>query len=113
MSEYDVNQGTCLGDCYYVASVQALTTRPDVLDFIVPEDNFTGFDDDKYCGAFHFRFYAVTDDKWIDIVVDDLLPVGQNGSLVFADVTSSSSVGLMRPSYAEYWVALLEKAYAK
>lgn len=53
-SSHDLRQGG-LGDCWYLAALSALTTRPDQLNFVIPKDNFNGFDDEEYCGAFHFR----------------------------------------------------------
>jgi len=110
-SEYDIKQGG-LGDCWYVAALQALTKRPDQLKFVIPEDNIDGFEDDKYCGAFHFRFYHTYQCKWVDIVIDDRLPATYNGlfySTAFTSVVSQKKDNVV----AEFWCALMEKAYAK
>jgi hypothetical protein len=53
-------------------------------------------------GALHFRFWIYG--KWKDVVVDDYLPVDSNNNLLFAK---------NRENKNEFWVALLEKAYAK
>jgi len=110
-SEYDIQQGG-LGDCWFVAALQALTKRPDQLKFVIPEDNITGFEDDQYCGAFHFRFYHTYQCKWVDIVIDDRLPATYNGlfySTAFTSVVSQKKDNVV----AEFWCALVEKAYAK
>ncbi len=65
---------------------------------MIPDDQ--GFSEKKqYAGIFHFRFWF---GRWIEIVVDDRLPVKKNAPFY-----------LRSASEAEFWPALLEKAYAK
>ena len=109
-SEYDLKQGG-LGDCWYLAALAALTKRPDQLAFVVPADNYHGFDEGKYCGAFHFRFYSLYHCKWIDIVVDDRLPAVSKKGVMTPAFTKITSIE--KATVAEFWPALIEKAYAK
>ncbi|XP_067311191.1 calpain-1 catalytic subunit-like isoform X2 [Pseudorasbora parva] len=96
VSRFDYAQGSYL-DCWFLASVGALTFREDVMNQVMPADQSFG---EEYAGIFHFRFWRFG--NWIDVVIDDKLPT-INGKLIFVHSKTSN----------EFWPALLEKAYAK
>lgn len=72
------------------------------MDFIVPDKESQSFSDANYCGLFHFRFWHYG--KWVDVCVDDFLPVNKKGKLIFCRNKQEPN---------EFWAALFEKAYAK
>lgn len=93
-SRFDFGQGR-IGDCWFLAAISSLTMNKRLRMQVVPEQTF-----DDYAGIFHFRFWRFG--KWVDVVIDDYLPVYQNR---FLSVHSKQT--------NEFWVPLMEKAYAK
>uniref|UniRef100_A0A8C5DNR6 Calpain-8-like n=1 Tax=Gouania willdenowi TaxID=441366 RepID=A0A8C5DNR6_GOUWI len=96
ISRFDFGQGL-IGDCWFLASIGALTFQKKVLEQVVPIDQAF---DENYCGLFHFRFWRFG--RWMDVIIDDKLPT-INGRLIFVHSKDPN----------EFWPALMEKAYAK
>lgn len=91
-----MNQGA-IENCWFVSAVSTLTVNWALFDQVVPIGQSF---EHKYHGIFHFRFWRFG--EWLDITVDDRLPT-QNGKLLCAHSNVDN----------EFWVALLEKAFAK
>jgi len=89
----DINQGQ-LGDCYYLAALSSLAEFEDRVKalFITKEIN--------PAGIYLVKIYINGTETLV--VVDDHLPVKQNGSPCFASARDG-----------EIWVSILEKAWAK
>jgi len=102
-SRSDVVQGE-LGDCWFIASIATLAELPLYLNKVIPNKEEQSFSKD-YAGIFLFRFWQYGD--WVDVIIDDRLPVKKTHNAKYR-LTLTHSV-----EKGEFWVALLEKAYAK
>ncbi|KAK2186212.1 hypothetical protein NP493_210g00025 [Ridgeia piscesae] len=97
LSRDDIKQGI-LGDCWFLSSCAAVSQHECFMRKIIPDDQpLCG---PNYRGIVHFRFWRFG--QWTDVYVDDLLPT-RNGQMMYAHCEDPT----------EFWVALIEKAYAK
>ncbi|TRY85549.1 hypothetical protein DNTS_017172, partial [Danionella cerebrum] len=103
ISTRDLHQGS-LGNCWMVAATSCLAAESSLWKKVIPdhtEQEWHPKRPDLYAGIFHFRFWRLG--QWMDVVVDDRLPVSEDGMLLFCRSATPR----------EFWSALLEKAYAK
>nr|XP_020471732.1 calpain-10 [Monopterus albus] len=88
-----------LGDCWFLCACTFLFKNKHLLNKILPPDQ-PQWGNSRYRGSFQFRFWQ--QGFWIEVIIDDRLPC-INSTLCFSCCHSP----------AAFWVALLEKAYAK
>ena len=95
----DIVQGV-LGNCWFMSAFAAVSTS-DFIHIVIPKDQV--FQRGSYTGIFRFRFWRFG--EWIEVVVDDYLPVSQlSNQLTFCRNVKDAH---------EMFAPLLEKAYAK
>ena len=97
----DPGQGD-LSDCWFVVAVANITLHKQIFERVVPS-NQTFDRQNGYTGLFHFRFWQFG--SWVDVVIDDYLP--------FDKKTVQPWCSWNRQEPNEFWVSLIEKAYAK
>jgi hypothetical protein len=88
----DVVQGE-LGDCFFLGALSMVAVRPSLLEKCIAKAA-------PDVGVYVFRFYKYG--KWHEVMIDDRLPTVHD-KLIYARCKSDE----------EYWVPLIEKAYAK
>ncbi|XP_071347487.1 calpain-10 isoform X2 [Trachinotus anak] len=88
-----------LGDCWFLCACTVLLKNKHLLNKVLPPDQ-PQWGDSQYRGFFQFCFWQ--QGHWTEVTIDDRLPC-INSSLCFSRCHSP----------AAFWVALLEKAYAK
>jgi Ca2+-binding EF-hand superfamily protein len=94
VDEGDVVQGA-LGNCWFLGALSVVATSAD--DFV--EHLFV--EKKENIGYYKIKFYK--NGYWQIVSVDDRLPCGHSGKLFFATCRDP----------AEFWVPIVEKAYAK
>lgn len=96
----DLVQGDT-GNCWFISAASTLASIPSYCKYVIPVDQ--SFDRDHgYAGIFRFRFWQFG--EWIEVVVDDRLPVDGNDELIYCHNETDEN---------EFFGPLLEKAYAK
>uniref|UniRef100_A0A8C2X4E6 Calpain 10 n=1 Tax=Cyclopterus lumpus TaxID=8103 RepID=A0A8C2X4E6_CYCLU len=88
-----------LGDCWFLCACTFLLKNQLLLNKVLPPEQ-PQWDDSRYRGSFQFCFWQLG--HWTEVTIDDRLPC-INSTLCFSHCHSPTA----------FWVAMLEKAYAK
>jgi len=87
---------------WLISSCAAVATVPEYINIVIPKEG-QSFEKSEYTGIFHFRFWRFG--EWVDVVVDDYLPVdSESNNLIYCHNNKDSN---------EMFGPLLEKAFAK
>ena len=89
----DIIQGL-LGNCWLLSSLAVLAEKPSFLEQMFPLN--------EYCRTGVYQVRLCREGTWMLVTVDDMLPCGKNGRLVYSDCRRR-----------QLWVPLVEKACAK
>ena len=92
----DLLQGS-VGDCWLVSALAVLAENPAAIRACIRESELSPR------GIYHVRLYDGSAREWVEVVVDDLIPVKKG----------TKSCHFMKPHGSELWAILLEKAFAK
>jgi hypothetical protein len=69
-TRFDTQQSLSLGNCWFVSALAVLSLRPELVYRVaLPAQSFTH----EYAGIFRFRFWRYG--KWVEVIVDDFIPV--------------------------------------
>ncbi|XP_005105403.1 calpain-A [Aplysia californica] len=93
----DIKQGI-LGDCWFLSSCAAVSRRDQLVTKIIPANQVLS--GPMYNGLIRFNFWRFG--EWVMVVIDDRLPTVKK-KLIYGQSKDPK----------EFWVALMEKAYAK
>ncbi|KAK3599373.1 hypothetical protein CHS0354_036379 [Potamilus streckersoni] len=97
MTKNDIKQGI-LGDCWFLSACAAVSQKEKFISKVMPLNQ--PLYGKGYKGLVKFRFWRFG--EWVDVIIDDQLPT-KNKKLIYASCNEPT----------EFWVALIEKAYAK
>ena len=96
------------GDCWFLAAVAAVAERGHLIDrVIMPEFNET--ESARELGLYRFRFFDL---DAMDVFIDDVLAERYDLGCAHGYAQGYASC-VAEPSNGEYWVPLIQKAYAK
>ena len=88
-----------LGDCWLLSTCAALAKREDLLHKVLPPDQ--KLYGPNYTGQIKLRIWQFG--QWQEVVIDDKLPLTKKKKYIYAHCAEVT----------EFWVALIEKAFAK
>lgn len=101
-----IQQGS-VGDCWLVSTIASLANYPEAVHKLFEQH----FRSDN--GFYDMKLYDLKTGKWVRIVVDDTIAVG-NGILQLRDGSHGKQFKYMKIGFAGgFWPQLLEKAFAK
>ncbi|KAK7100682.1 calpain-9-like isoform X2 [Littorina saxatilis] len=100
-TRFDIGQGEA-GTCWFLSMVASIAPHTRLVKEVVPDDAYP-IATRAYRGVFHARFWRFG--QWEDVYVDDRLPVLKGSKQLWGAHSASD------PN--EFWVALLEKAFAR